>query len=122
MGWIHKRHMEQGGSIGTGPRGGKHKGPLRKITQVFRSSTSLFDTDWVLLECGHEGPSHGGQSARCATCGKEGVQSFSAWLKLARSKAKEYDLHRVPMDLWREQWAVGNAPQQAVEQIRLRLH
>lgn len=69
MGWISDRHMRQGGSIGTGPKGGKHKGPLRKIAKILRRGYGMFDTDWVLLECGHEGPSYGGRRARCKTCG-----------------------------------------------------
>ena len=57
MGWIHDRHTRTGGSIGG--RSGPHKGPLRLIVRVIRHARSLFDTDWVLMECGHEGPSYG---------------------------------------------------------------
>lgn len=74
MGWISDRHMKQGGSIGTGPKGGKHKGPLRKIVATRSVGRGMFDTDWVLLECGHEGPSYGGVRARCAQCGKAGAK------------------------------------------------
>ena len=72
MGWIHDRHMRTGGSIGG--RSGPHKGPLRLIVRVIRHGRSLFDTDWVLMECGHEGPSYGGKRARCARCGKQDRQ------------------------------------------------
>jgi len=69
MGWISDRHMKRGGSIGTGPKGGKLKGPLRKIVAVLRRSKNMFGADWVEMECGHEGPSYGGVRARCAACG-----------------------------------------------------
>lgn len=70
MGWISKRHATQGGSIGTGPKGGRHKGPLRKITKLIRAGKGLFDYDRVELECGHTGKSYGGVRARCGECGK----------------------------------------------------
>lgn len=68
MGWIHNRHMKQGGSIGG--RSGKHKGPLRKIISVERHAASLFDFDTVVFECGHRGRSYGGIRGRCAECGE----------------------------------------------------
>lgn len=70
MGWISKRHMQRGGSIGTGPAGGKHKGPLRRITRVLKESESMFDPSFVEMECGHQGISYGGVRARCAACGR----------------------------------------------------
>lgn len=58
MGWISARRMKTGRGIGTGPKGGKHKGPLRKILYRIRLNTEgLFGAEWVMLECGHEGPS-----------------------------------------------------------------
>lgn len=68
MGWISKRHMECGGSIGG--RKGPHKGPLRKIVSVQRRAASMFDYDSVTFECGHEGRSYGGLRGRCRECGK----------------------------------------------------
>lgn len=70
MGWISKRHMQQGGSIGTGPKGAE-KYPLRKIVQVLRHSMSMFEPDHVKLECGHEGPAWGQLKARCKQCWEE---------------------------------------------------
>lgn len=68
MGWISKRHMETGGSIGTGPRPETLKYPLRKIVCVLRTGTTMFDTDWVKLECGHEAFAFGQFKARCRKC------------------------------------------------------
>ena len=42
---------------------------MRKIVKILRRGYGMFDTDSVLLECGHEGPSYGGVRARCKTCG-----------------------------------------------------
>lgn len=71
MGWIHTRHMRQGGSIG-GRRKGKtypkDGAPLRKVVQVTLHTGSIFVPDRVLLECGHEGESWGGIRARCPRC------------------------------------------------------
>ncbi len=71
MGWISKRHMEQGGSIGGKRKGRKYPkegAPLRKVVAVLRRSTTLFETSWVRLECGHEAESWGGTRARCPGC------------------------------------------------------
>lgn len=70
MGWIHNRHMRQGGSIGGRRRKSypKDGAPLRKIVSVIRHSRSIFVPDDVLLECGHEGTSWGGVRARCPKC------------------------------------------------------
>ena len=71
MGWIHDRHMKQGGSIGPGGLGAKKKGaPLRKIVGIVRGSESLFVPDVVTLECGHEATSWGGVRACCPACRK----------------------------------------------------
>jgi len=71
VGWISDRHMREGGSIGGRCEGceyPKDRAPLRKIVRVLRPSHSLFETAWVLLECGHETRSWGGVRARCAKC------------------------------------------------------
>ena len=49
---------------------GSDKGPLRKIVKRIRAGEGIFDRDWVLLECGHEGTSAGGVRARCRECKK----------------------------------------------------
>jgi hypothetical protein len=71
MGWISKRHMQTGGSIGGKQRGKtypKKGAPLRRIVAVLVPSTSLFEANWVALECGHEASSWGGVRARCPKC------------------------------------------------------
>lgn len=71
MGWISDRHMRQGGSIGGRRKGRtypKDHAPLRKVVEVLRPSHSLFETALVLLECGHEARSWGGERARCPSC------------------------------------------------------
>lgn len=69
MGWISKRHMESGGSIGPGMSAkNANRGPLRKIIRLIRRSESMFEPDRVGLECGHEGNSWGGLRARCRRC------------------------------------------------------
>lgn len=74
MGWISKRHMEQGGSIGGRRKSRvypKDGAPLRKIVRVVRPSTGIFDTAHVELDCGHEAESWGGVRARCPSCKRE---------------------------------------------------
>jgi len=69
MGWISERHMQRGGSIGSGSAAkNANKGPLRKIVGLVRHSSNMFVADRVKLECGHEGPSWGGVKARCREC------------------------------------------------------
>lgn len=68
MGWITERCHRTGTSIGG--RTGKHKGPLRKVTRVLKHSTNLFESDFVEMECGHQGRGYGGARARCRECGK----------------------------------------------------
>jgi hypothetical protein len=71
MGWIHARHMRQGGSIGGRRKGRKYPkdgAPLRKVVRVILHRGSIFVPDQVLLECGHEGDSWGGVRARCPKC------------------------------------------------------
>ncbi len=74
MGWIHTRHMREGGSIGGRRRKSypKDGAPLRKIIGVVHAFGSIFQPDLVLLECGHQEYSWGGVRARCTTCKKVG--------------------------------------------------
>jgi hypothetical protein len=71
MGWISKRCMETGGSIG-GRRKGKSYpkdgAPLRKVMGCLVYHGNIFQPDRVLLECGHEALSWGGVRARCPAC------------------------------------------------------
>lgn len=69
MGWISKRHMQQGGSLYEG--GPKKKGPLRRIVRTLKHSESIFEASLVELECGHQTTSWGGVRAICVECGKE---------------------------------------------------
>lgn len=72
MGWISKRHMEQGGSLyEAGP---KKKGPLRRIVATIVPQQSIFSPAIVKLECGHEGTSWGGVRAICKRCNTTGEQ------------------------------------------------
>ena len=72
MGWISKRHMERGGSIGPGGLGERKKGaPLRRIVRVVRPTDSIFVESLVEFECGHEGKSWGGVRGRCVKCKEE---------------------------------------------------
>jgi hypothetical protein len=69
MGWISKRKMETGGSIGPGGLSERKKGaPLRKVVGTVAYHGNLFQADRVLLECGHEAESWGGVRARCVKC------------------------------------------------------
>jgi len=69
MGWISKRKMETGGSIGRGGLSERKKGaPLRKVVGTIAYYGNIFQADRVLLECGHEAESWGGVRARCVTC------------------------------------------------------
>lgn len=71
MGWISKRHMERGGSIGPGGLAKHKKGaPLRRVVMTIVPSGTIFAPDRVRLECGHEGESWGGVRARCVACKK----------------------------------------------------
>ena len=66
--WISKRAYEGNPIGGTKGMSMTAKGPLRKIVRVIHSAMSLFERDWVELECGHEGPSTGQYKARCREC------------------------------------------------------
>lgn len=73
MGWIHKRHMRQGGSIGPGGLSAEKKGaPLRRVVRTILYYGNLFQPDHVELECGHTAESWGGRRARCVKCKEEG--------------------------------------------------
>lgn len=74
MGWIHNRHMRQGGSIGPGGLKEHKKGaPLRKIVSTVVPQESIFSPAIVILECGHQAESWGGVRARCVRCKEESV-------------------------------------------------
>lgn len=69
MGWIHKRHMKNGGSIGPGGLSDSKRGaPLRRVVGTTIDRRSLFSANTVSLECGHEAESWGGTRARCVVC------------------------------------------------------
>jgi hypothetical protein len=71
MGWIHDRHMRQGGSIGgksskkVYPKDGA---PMRKILYIIRPQESVFSPARAMLECGHEANAWGTYRARCPKC------------------------------------------------------
>ena len=70
MGWISKRHMQTGGSIGGRKKASypKDGAPLRKVVGIIYLSMNMFAANRVLLECGHEAMSWGGARARCPKC------------------------------------------------------
>ncbi len=70
MGWIHDRHMRQGGSIGGNAAKTRktNRHPLRKIVHVITRSDNIFSPDWVRFECGHEGCAWGSVRGRCKKC------------------------------------------------------
>lgn len=76
MGWISARANKTGTSLYSG--GPKRKGPLRKIVKTLRVGTTIFESDRVELECGHEGRSWGGERAICTQCGKDQPKSSPA--------------------------------------------
>lgn len=71
MGWITDRNRRAGKGFGGYKEKGKGTAPLRKIVQVLRSASSMFDQDKVLLECGHTTKSNGTHRARCLQCKKD---------------------------------------------------
>jgi len=74
MGWISKRKMQTGCSIGPGGLSERKKGaPLRKVVANITMYLNIFQPDRVLLECGHEAESWGGSRARCVKCKESGV-------------------------------------------------
>jgi hypothetical protein len=46
----------------------KRAAPLRKIAGIVRPRNGMFDSDRVLLECGHEADAWGDLRARCVAC------------------------------------------------------
>lgn len=70
MGWISDRHMQSGRSLNPNPKR-QRKGPLKKIVERIRLGQGMFETDRVLLECGHEVSSNGIYKARCSKCAEE---------------------------------------------------
>ena len=81
MGWISKRHMQRGGSIGGRRRKSypKDGAPLRKVVRVIHHFGNMFTPDLVELSCGHAGYSWGGVRARCPKCKSPTVGSSSEW-------------------------------------------
>ena len=70
MGWISKRHMSQGGSIGGNAKKCREtcRHPLRRIVRVIRPQGTMFESSTVEFDCGHEGYAYGGQRGRCRKC------------------------------------------------------
>jgi hypothetical protein len=70
MGWITERHWKTSGSINKTPqKNGSGNGPLRKVVQVLRNGTGMFDRDYVEFECGHTGHcTVGARRGRCKKC------------------------------------------------------
>jgi len=70
MGWIHDRHMRQGGSIGGNPKKLRETSryPLRKIVLVIRPQRTIFEPNVVSFECGHDGRAYGTFRGRCKMC------------------------------------------------------
>lgn len=54
------------GRTGGNPK--QRRGPLRKIVERIHHGATIFDADWVRLECGHETLSNGIYKARCIKC------------------------------------------------------
>ncbi len=79
MGWISARHNRTGGSIGS-TKGLVFKDkPLRKIKYVIRYAESMFDRDFVMLECGHVVHAAGKIRARCDKCRDGKPQDEDIW-------------------------------------------
>lgn len=72
MGWIAKRHLERGGSIGPGGLSDRKKGaPLRRVVRIIQPPESIFEQALVEFECGHAGWCWGGVRGRCVRCKEE---------------------------------------------------
>jgi hypothetical protein len=71
MGWISKRFTHSRAKWGKTISEDKRKAPLRKIVCVLRARESLFDSDYVELECGHKVYAYGDYRARCVACLKD---------------------------------------------------
>jgi hypothetical protein len=73
MGWITNRFQQTGwAKWGKTISAEKRKAPLRKIVAVLRYRESMFDSDFVELECGHKVRAYGDLRARCVECTKTG--------------------------------------------------
>jgi hypothetical protein len=68
MGWISKRFSQNRSKWGKTISEEKRRAPLRRIVHVIRARESLFDSDWVELECGHQVHAFGDIRARCVKC------------------------------------------------------
>ncbi len=71
MGWITERFQQTGRAKWGKPISEeKKRAPLRKITNVIRYRDTMFEPDFVELECGHQGSAWGDLRARCVACTK----------------------------------------------------
>lgn len=68
MGWISDRFARSPYKWGAPISAEKRRAPLRRIVGVIHSRVSLFDSDFVILECGHEVHAYGDVRARCVKC------------------------------------------------------
>jgi hypothetical protein len=68
MGWISKRMMRNRAKWGPPISAEKRRAPLRRIEYVIHPRRSMFDSDFVRLECGHEVFAYGDHRARCTYC------------------------------------------------------
>jgi hypothetical protein len=68
MGWISNRMMRNRTKWGAPISDEKRRAPLRLIVGILRHRDGMFDTDRVVLECGHEAEAWGTSKARCVGC------------------------------------------------------
>lgn len=69
MGWISDRFQREGRAKWGKPMSEeKRRAPLRKIEHVIRHRRSMFEPDFVELECGHQVSAWGDLRARCTKC------------------------------------------------------
>lgn len=71
MGWISTRFMQSRAKWGRTVSEEKRRAPLREIAYVIRPRTGLFDSDTVMLACGHRAQAYGDHRARCVACLRE---------------------------------------------------
>ena len=71
MGWISSKFMRSRAKWGATISEEKRKAPLRKIVHVIRYRQTMFDGDFVELECGHKTTAYGDLRARCVQCLKD---------------------------------------------------
>lgn len=67
-GWISRKFMRNRAKWGAPVSEEKRKAPLRKIISIIRHRSGMFEADYVMLECGHEGYAWGDLRARCTQC------------------------------------------------------